>query len=177
MGLPALSEAPLHLVEHDEEFIHKLFMQHRGMIDSLAYRFFRYNLDRSLEKADYQQEGYLSTIIAASHWDFDRGKAHFGSLLYLYLKKNFHKLVGGKNKLIELTTPEGIVVEIIPYTSYLKKAAYYESRGFTGVPINRIVPLDSIEHRYSDDSYEEEFGIAQVRLPLLSREQTLWLVN
>lgn len=177
MGLPALSEVAPQIYTLDEEFTHQLFVQHRNMIDSLAYRFFQYNLDRSLEKSDYQQEGYLSTIIAASHWDFDRGKAHFGSLLYLYLKKNFHKIVGGKNKLIELTTREGIVVEVIPYTSYLKKIALYDAQGLTGVPINRIVPLDSIEHRYSDDTFEHNFDISDVRLPRLSQGQTLWLVN
>lgn len=174
MGLPATQ----HHTHHDpapnnDSFILRLYEQHHPMINALATRFHMYRLDPSLQQEDFLQEAYLATIEAAAKWDFRRGNAKFGSLLYLYLKKRFQKLIGGRNRLIEITTREGIVLDVIPYTSWLKKARMYEAQGLTGHPINRIIPLDTV-HPFTIDHVDHDCPLTDNPIPhsLITEQET-----
>lgn len=156
----SLQELIIPGLRDDHETFHMtLFEKHRSMIESMAYKYHSYHLDRAYEKWDYKQEAYLAVLEAASRWDFDRGKAQFGSLLYRYVQKQFQKRVSGKNKLVEISNTHGTIVDLMHYTVYLKRKKHLSAQGFIGTPVDRIVSLSD----YTQDHGMDDIELAPLR--------------
>ena len=126
----------------DESFIEELFVTHRSMIESLAYRYYSYHLDPAYEKEDYVQIAYFAVSVPAQKWQFHRGNARFGSMLFHYIRKEFQSEVTGIDKLVEITNRSGVVTDILTYSVYQKKRKHLEAAGFSGTPFDRLVPLE-----------------------------------
>lgn len=149
-------------MREDESFIEELFSTHRTMIESLAYRYYSYGLDPAYEKDDYFQIAYFAVSVAARKWQFHRGNARFGSMLFHYIRKEFQSKVTGIHKLIEITNRSGVVTDIMTYSVYQKKRRQLEAEGFSGTPFDRLVPLEDYHQpnefpdidMYTFNSYE-----------------------
>jgi DNA-directed RNA polymerase specialized sigma24 family protein len=157
-----LSELIIPGVRHDETFVLELFEQHRNMIEALAYRYFKYRLDPAFEKDDYRQLAYLAVSKAASKWEFERGHARFASMLYHYIRKEFQAKVNGKHKLVEITNPAGVVVDVLSYVVYLKRRKSLMKQGFSGTPIDRLVSLSD---------YHQPIDFPEIDLPSLHPQE------
>lgn len=143
------------LREHNS-FTEEIYVNHKSLIESLAYRYHSYHLDPAFEKDDYRQLAYLGVSDAAAKWQFHRGQARFGSVLFNYIRKQYQSHVTGINKLVEITNRSGVIVDILTYSVYQKKRKDLESQGFSGTPFDRLVPLEDY-HQLNDfpeiDSY------------------------
>ena len=129
-------------MREDDTFIEELFITHRTMIESLAFRYYSYHLDPAYEKDDYYQMAYFAVSEGARKWQFHRGNARFGSILFHYVRKMFQSKVTGIHKLVEITNRSGVLVDILTYSVYQKKRKQLEAEGFSGTTIDRCVPLE-----------------------------------
>ena len=148
----------------DDTFTQQLFDEHRTMIESLAYRYHSYCLDPAYEKADYRQLAYLAVSKASSKWQFNRGRARFGSVLYHYIRKEFQAEVTGKHKLVEITNQAGVIVDILSYSVYQKQRRRLHAQGLTGTPIDRLVSLSD---------YHQPHDLPEIDLPPLQPHERL----
>ena len=143
-------------MREEESFIEELFITHRTMIESLAYRYWSYRLDPAYEKDDYIQMAYFAVSVAARKWQFHRGDARFGSMLFHYIRKEFQSKVTGIHKLVEITNRAGVVTDILTYSVYQKKRKQLEAEGLSGTPYDRLVSLNEYHqpHDFPDiDAY------------------------
>lgn len=136
-------------------YVLRYFKQNEKLIQSIIRNYCF--LDTAIETEDLKQEAFVAIQIAFRTWNQERAtRMKFPSYLYWIVCRHFQGKFPGKDKVVDIMNPEGLLVRTITYGESLKVKSALKARGFTTSTRSILV------------SYEDQFSDPADLLPVVN---------